>query len=154
MADIIKINIWHQHLQLRLVSVLINTKLINALIITIFAIIFNMEPLSLMVDFMFFHILTSKLSFHFSTKLVGTRNYSASPLRNGCPADTVLIRNLPVTQMVVEFGNQISLLNAGTVVVEIVKKIAIFQVSKWMTPLTEFPRRLLNPKKMLVCQSW
>ena len=33
--------------------------------------------------------------------------------------------------MVVEFGNQIPLLNAGTVVVEVVKKVAIFQVSKW-----------------------
>ena len=83
------------------------------------------------VDFMFFHILTSKLSFHFSTKLVGTGNHSATPLRNGCPTDPVLIRNLSVTQMVVEFGNQIPLLNAGTVVVEVVKKVAIFQMSKW-----------------------
>ena len=33
--------------------------------------------------------------------------------------------------MVVEFGNQMPLLNAGTVVVEVVKKVAIFQMSKW-----------------------
>ena len=113
-------------MQFRLISVLINAKLINALIIAIFAIILNMEPLSLMVDFMFFPILTSKLSFHFSTKLVGTGNYSASPLRNSCPTNLVLIRNLPVTQMVVEFGDQIPLLNAGTMVVEVIKKVAIF----------------------------